>query len=280
MAVVTLEPRAQGIRTPTDQAGPSAAREAAVFLHGNPDSRHCWRALVEAVGAHGRALAPDLPGFGEADRPKDFAPSAERYAGWLEAWLAEVGVDRVHLVLHDWGGPIGVRFAADHPARVASAVLVNAGGISRDYTWHRFAKLWRTPVLGEAVAATQTRPALRASLKRLCPPSMPADEIARMARFSDRAQRFNAMRLYRSADDPGALPREAASVLAPRDLPALVVWGDADPFIEPHHAERAKDLFPSARVVHLDGAGHWAMLDSPDAVAAEVVPFLRERLGG
>ena len=274
-ATRTTSISANGVSAPVAEAGPADATEAVVFLHGNPASRHDWLALLEPVAEQTgrRAIAFDLPGYGEADKPKALPYTVEAYAAWLDGALKELGVERVHLVLHDWGGPIGLRWAADHPERVASVVAINAGGLSAAYRWHSFAKVLRAPLLGPFLSATSTRAGFRALMRRL-QPMLPEAEIDRMSRLNDRRTRFAAMRLYRSVDDPGALPREIAPVLAPKDIPALVLWGDKDPFITPEHAERAKDLFPSAEIVHLAGSGHWPMLDDPAAVRERVVAFL------
>ena len=68
------------VRSPFLEAGPEVASEAAVFVHGNPGSIHDWERLLEAVGEHGRAIAIDMPGFGEADKPAGFPYTVEGYA--------------------------------------------------------------------------------------------------------------------------------------------------------------------------------------------------------
>ncbi len=264
---------ALGHRSPVAEAGAADASHAVVLLHGNPGSRHDWLGLLPALGAHARAIAPDLPGYGEADKPDDLPYTVPGYAAWLDAALAALGVEQAHLVVHDWGGNIGVRWATDHPGRLASLVAINAGGLSRTYRWHGFARALRTPGLGAAMQATTTGATFRATLRRTNP-RLPVAEIDRMWRHDDRRTRRAALKLYRSVADPGALPREAAPILAPLDRPALVVWGDRDPFIGPEHAERARDLFPHARIAHLPDSGHWPMLEAPDAVAERVEPFI------
>lgn len=264
---------ALGHRSPVAEAGAADAPEAVVLLHGNPGSRLDWLGLLPALGAHARAIAPDLPGYGEADKPDELPYTVPGYAAWLDAALARLGVERVHLAVHDWGGAIGVRWAMDHPERLASLVAINAGGLSSTYRWHGFARALRTPGLGAALQATSTAATFRATLRRTNP-LLPVAEIDRMWSHNDRRTRRAALALYRSVGDPGALPREAAPVLAPLDRPALVVWGDRDPFIGPEHAERARDLFPHARIAHLPEGGHWPMLETPETVAGHVEPFL------
>lgn len=94
-----------GIGSPVIEAGPEHAREAVFFVHGNPGSGTDWVALVDAVGEIGRAVALDMPGFGQAEAPRDFAYQVSSYADFLQDALSELGIDRVHLVVHDFGGP-------------------------------------------------------------------------------------------------------------------------------------------------------------------------------
>ena len=72
-----------------------------------------------------------MPGFGRADKPRDFPYSVAGYAEFLDGVLEELGIDRVHLVVHDFGGPWGMEWAARNPSRVASAVLINTGVLDR-----------------------------------------------------------------------------------------------------------------------------------------------------
>src|SRR4029077_3229646 len=97
-----------GISTPLIEAGPADATEAVVFVHGNPGSSRDFEALVDAVGDFGRAVAFDMPGFGHADKPRDFEHNVGSYSTFLGQVLDELGITGVHLVLHDFGGPFGL----------------------------------------------------------------------------------------------------------------------------------------------------------------------------
>lgn len=136
-----------GIRTRVLQAGDSAAREGVLLLHGNPGPSEDWEVVLPQIGGFARAIAPDMPGFGQADRPRRFDYSIDGYARFLGRLIDELALQRVHLVLHDFGGPWGLAWAARHPGRVASLSLVNVG-VLPGYRWHKFAVIWRMPVIG------------------------------------------------------------------------------------------------------------------------------------
>jgi pimeloyl-ACP methyl ester carboxylesterase len=116
-----------GLAVPVSSAGPAESAAAVVFVHGNPGSRRDWDDLLSRVAPFSRVLALDMPGFGRADKPGDFTYTVEGYGRFLEAALKELEVQRAHLVLHDFGGPWGLEWAARDPNRPASAVLINTG---------------------------------------------------------------------------------------------------------------------------------------------------------
>ena len=272
----TGEVRVDGVRSPTIEAGSPDAAEAAVFVHGNPGSADDWAALVERTGEHGRAVALDMPGFGRADKPAGFDYTMQGYARHLAGALEQLGVQRAHLVLHDFGGPWGLQWAADHPDAFASATLVNTG-VLLDYRWHALAKVWRTPRLGELFMRTTTRSGLALALRRGQSKPLPRERVDAMyAASKDPGTQRAVLSLYRATPDTAlGRPREA---LRPLDRPALVVWGVGDPYIKVEQAWRQRETFPRAKVVRLEGCGHWPMFDDPDRLAEAVVPFLAEQL--
>jgi pimeloyl-ACP methyl ester carboxylesterase len=268
----------RGIGVPVLQAGPREDREAVVFVHGNPGSGEDWRGLLQQAGSFARAVAPDMPGFGRADKPRDFPYSVAGYADFLDGVLGELGIDRVHLVVHDFGGPWGMEWAARNPSRVASAVLINTGALV-GYRWHILARIWRTPLLGEVFQGTATRPLFRLltnlGQKRKLPRSFL--DHAYDVNFT-RATRRAVLKLYRATPDPGGDGLRHAEALRPHDIPALVVWGARDPYIGVEVASRQQDAFPRAQVHVLEDSGHWPFVDDPDRTTQIVIPFLREQV--
>jgi pimeloyl-ACP methyl ester carboxylesterase len=266
-----------GVRSPLVEAGPEAPEEAVVFVHGNPGSIHDWERLLAAAGEHGRAIALDMPGFGEADRPKDFEYTIDGYASHLGAALDQLGVQRAHLVLHDFGGPWGLRWAADDPARHASTTLIDTG-VMQEYKWHSMAKIWRTPGLGELFFKMGTRPVVRQALKRGQPRPLPEEAFELFYRANkDRGTQRAILRLYR-ASKPSDI-EALATPLRESPRPALVVWGAHDPYIKVEQAEKQRRIFADAEIVVLEESGHWPMWDAPEELEAAVIPFLARQLG-
>ncbi len=268
-----------GIRSPIIEGGPSSAEEAVVFVHGNPGSSRDWEDLAANVSEFGRAVALDMPGFGHAEKPEHFDYTVDGYAHHLGNALTALGIHRVHLVLHDFGGLWGLSWAAAHPHEFASVTLINIG-VLPDYRWHYLARIWRTPILGEVFQATATRPAFHLLLKHGNPRGLPPAYVNRVYDDYDQGTRRAVLKLYRATDDPASMSQEWANVLRPLARPALVVWGKHDPYLPIQLANRQREVFPNAQVVVLEQSGHWPFVDDPTGVAHVVVPFLRQTLGG
>jgi pimeloyl-ACP methyl ester carboxylesterase len=265
---------AGGTRTRLVQAGPAEASEAVVFVHGNPGSADDWVGLAAAAARAGkRAVAFDLPDFGDTVAPDGFAHDVPGYAGFVDAALKELGVERAHLVLHDFGGPIGLYWAAAHPDTVASVTLIDTGMLP-GYRWHSLARIWRTPVLGELFQATATRPAFRLLLNRNEPRGLPREFVEAMYDHYDSRTRKAVLALYRATDDPGGMSEALVGVFAGREIPALVIWGEHDAYLPSSYAARQREAFPAADVHVLPASGHWPFADAPETVGRLLAEFL------
>jgi pimeloyl-ACP methyl ester carboxylesterase len=256
------------------EAGPEGTATAVVFLHGNTGSSDDWATLVGAVGASGRrALAFDLPDFGESIAVAGFEHTVEGYAGFVDAALATLGVGRAHLVLHDFGGPIGLAWIAGNAARLQSLALIDIG-ILPGYRWHSLARLWRRPVLGEAFMATATRPAFRLLVNRSEPRGLPRPFVDGMYDHYDRRTKRAVLKLYRATDDPGDPEPQLVAALREADPPGLVIWGGGDAYLPASYAERQRDYVPRAEVHVLPESGHFPFADDPAEVERLLLDFL------
>ena len=267
-----------GGSSPLIEAGAPDAREAVVFVHGNPGSSTDWTALVAGAGELGRAVAVDMPGFGKASAPEGFAFDVPAYADFLGRALEQLQIERVHLVLHDFGGPFGLLWGVSHPQAWASVVLINIG-VMPGYTWHSMAKRWRTPIVGELVQAWIPRAAWRRTMQKSSPRGLPEEFVDKMYDDYDHATRRTVLKLYRNTPDPGTTAAELGAAIAELHKPALVVWGAADPFLGVEYAERQREFFDVQEVIVLKESGHWPFQDDPQAVERAVLPFLGRRLG-
>jgi len=245
--------------------GASEGIATPLYLHGVPTCSDEWPAFLERTGG----LAPDLPGFGRTGKAAELDYTIEGYADFIERFLGEVGVERVSLLVHDWGS-VGLAFAQRHPERIARLVVINAVPFLPGYRWHRTARLWRTPLIGELVMGATTRWVLRFSTREARPSREPMPEAWLDSVFDhfDQGTQRAILRLYRSS--PPEVLAGAGGRLGALDMPALVLWGAADPYIPARFARAYAEAIGGpahpAELVELHDAGHWPWLDRPDAI--------------
>lgn len=271
----TAELVIDGVRCAVYDTDPGK-HEAVVFVHGNPGPMDDWEELIPAAAPFARAVAMDMPGYGRAGRPRRFEYTIDGYARYLGSLLDRLAVGRAHLVLHDFGGAWGLRWAAGHPDRVGSVTLVNCGVLD-GYRWHGFARVWQTPVLGELAQLAATKWGMRRALDALSPRPLPAAFYDRVWRYADWGHRRAVLKLYRASKHVGGQAPPTPELA--RTLPVCVIWGAGDPFIPAEFAERQRRHFPLAEVHVLPGLGHWPFLDDVEAVRRPLVQFLERRVG-
>ncbi|KGM42382.1 hypothetical protein JY96_19125 [Aquabacterium sp. NJ1] len=234
---------------------------------------------MQAVAPLGRVVALDMPGFGQADKPADYPYSVEGGTAFLTEALKQLGIVRAHLVLHDFGGPWGLMWAAMNPLGLASLTLINTG-VLKGYRWHYMARIWRTPLLGELQQLITTRSGFKWAISVGCPKGLPLEFINRMYQDLDWGTKRAILKLYRATGDLNNRSQALGKMLAPLNPPTLVVWGAADPYLPARYAEQQKETFAKAQVVLLPQSGHFPFADDPQGVAQAVVPFLRQQLSG
>ncbi len=242
----------------------------ALFLHGNPDSRHSWEPVFSELGFGPRIIAPDFPGFGDSQALQhDAEPSPARLAEFWEKFVeAVVPEEPVHVVVHDFGGPWLLPWVAAHPSRVRSVFAFNTV-FHRDYPWHHWAKIWQLPVIGELAIFSTTRTILRREMKRHAPDVARELVDATYARMH-RTMRRSMLRSYRAYARPSAVfdPWEQDLFGVLRNRPVRVVWGDRDPYIPASYADRF-----GVEATHFPEYGHWVHLEAPRLIANCLLEF-------
>ncbi|MGB0889245.1 MAG: alpha/beta fold hydrolase [Solirubrobacterales bacterium] len=264
-----------GVRSSLVQSGDTTASEAVVFTHGSPGCAEEFSALVAQTGEFARAIAIDMPGFGGADkpRPRAFEYSAANIGVHLAKQLEALGVERAHFVGHDFGGAFNLLAAAYSPDRVGSIVMINSG-LMRGYSWHRIARIYRTPLLGELFMMIANERGFAFAMR-----SLPDWLVAQMWSNFDRATRRAVLALYRATPMGGQAEQLPAIRMLSRDWPALVIFGADDPYLPAALAARNQESLPNASIELIEGAGHWPHAEAPQATADVLLPFLQANAG-
>ena len=228
-----------------------------------------WRQPIEALADAGwRVVAPDLPGFGdsEPDRPGTW----ERKVEALERFRTGLGLDDVLLVVHDWGGLIGLRWACDHPG-VARALVISDTGFFADGKWHGMAQTMRTDGEGEAFMDNVSREMLGMALGQLSAGMTEADHDECWKCLSTPERRAAVLEMYRSGDFEKLEAYDGK--LAGLGVPTKLIWGEEDEFAPVAGAHRLAAEIPGAELVVLEGARHFVVEDATERYCEELVAF-------
>lgn len=259
----------------------SGSGEPVVLLHGWPDTGDLWRHQVPALVAAGyRTVAPDLRGFGESSRPR----SVEAYAlpelvADVTGLLDELGVDRAHLVGHDWGAAVGWATALLAPGRVTTltalsvghpAAFRGAGPRQRQLSWYML--LFQFPGVAEQWLSADDFHNVRTWMGH-------PDVDAVVTRLAEPDALTAGLNYYRANMPPESL------VAPPLDLPAVAapvlgVWSSGDiALTEEQMTGSAAYVAGPWRYERVEGAGHWLPLEAPEEVNALLLDFLGRHRG-
>lgn len=250
-----------------------------LFVHGTPTYSYEYRHLIGALSSTHRCIAPDHLGFGLSDRPRSFAYTPEAHAEMLREFVTKLGLDRFTLVLHDFGGPIGLPLALAGDAHVDRVVIMNSWAWPLDDDpMAKGAKF-----MGGAAGRFLYRYA-NASL-RLIMPSAYGD---RRKLTKEIHQQY--LQVFRDRDARVLVLHALAKALlgsrahyqslldridALRRMPVLIIWGMKDSAFKPHQLDRWQSLLPAAKVARIEGAGHWPHEEDPGRVIEEITRFLQ-----
>jgi haloalkane dehalogenase len=254
-------------------------------VHGNPSWSFYYRALARALSGEHRVLVPDHIGCGFSDKPDDarYAYTLRSRIDDLEGWLDAVGATRnVTLIVHDWGGMIGLGAAVRRPERIARVVLLNTAAfhLPRAKALPGTLKLARDTKVGAFLVErfnAFSRGAARLGVER----RLPAD-VARAltAPYDTPAHRIATLRFVQDiplvpSDRAYGVVSETAERLALlADKPILICWGAKDFVFDDHFLAEWKRIYPRAEVEYYPDAGHYVLEDAADRIVPRVARFL------
>ncbi len=250
-----------------------------VFFHGEPTWSFLWRKVIPPVRDAGfRCIAPDLPGFGRSDKPIDLDwYTYDRHVAMIAPLLAELDLRGATVVVHDWGGPIGLRLAVEHPERIARLVILDTGL----FTGHqKMTAAWQA--FRDFVERTEDLP-VGFLVQGACAQPPPAEVIAAYdAPYPSAAAKAGArafpLLIPRAPDAPGAAAgRRVLEALREDRRDKLILWADSDPVL-PLEVGRRFAASLGAEVDHvIAGASHFLQEDAGERIGALIADWLGDR---
>ena len=270
--------------TDTSSAAGGGGGQVAVLLHGFPEDRHSWAGVAPALAAAGyRVLAPDQRGYSPGARPAArSAYTLSQLAGDVLVMADAAGVERFHLVGHDWGGALGWYVADHYPGRLislASLSVPHPQAFLRAFTSsNQAARSWyvaafQLPALPELALSRRGGEAMRAALVRTG--LDPASAARYAARAADPAALRGPLNWYR------AIPLGLRERTGRIEVPTLFMWSDGDRFVSRAAAGLCgRYVSGPYRFEVLEGASHWLPEEVPERVAALLAAHFARTSGG
>lgn len=261
-------------------------RPVLLLVHGYPTGSYDWHRLWPRLQAHYQLIAIDMLGLGLSDKPADQPYSLAMHADLHEEVLERLGVRRVHLLAHDLGVSVAqemlaMRMVDDALPEIASVTLLNGGLFPEAYRPRPIQRLLASP-LGGLVGPLVSRAAFERSIRPLFSPQYPPDPqlIDDFWSLVVEGQGLRvAHRVGRFWKDRMAMRDRLVEPVLQQLWPVQMINGQGDPNSGAHMAARYRALVPDARIVALEGVGHWPQLDVPEKVARLVGGFVQEHSG-
>jgi len=246
-----------------------------VFLHGLGASSYSWRQLLPAFAGTNAVYAPDFPGYGRSDKPRDFGYTFADFAAWLGSFLDALGLSRIGLVGHSMGGTVALGYAMTNPERVSRLALIGAPV----YLDNIPRMLWtiRRPIIGRIL-----EPLLgRWTVKLIAPTAYLDDKLI----TEDLLDEYSLA--LKSRDGRRAVAETLRRCLTPdlpdfiaryRELaaPALFIRGDHDGVVDDASAERFCRTVPRGRLLRIPVCGHVPQEEKPEVVGPAIAGFLSQ----
>lgn len=253
--------------------------EIILFVHGTPSWSFDYRHVIKAMSSSYRCIAIDHIGFGLSDKPAVYDYSTQNHSRTLEKFILEKELSSITLVVHDFGGPIGLNVAIRHPERIKRIVIFNSWlwSSKTDPEFIRLSKILRSPLLPILYRYFNFSP------KYILPKSFGDNKISGKILkqytkpFANSTQRNGALAFARSLlKDQDWFDELWSKKQSISSKPTLLIWGLRDPVIKPYHLEKFQSGFKNAQTVKLESCGHFPQEEEPEKVIEALHNFLME----
>ncbi len=252
--------------------------EAVVMVHGNPTWSFYYRNLVLGLRGTMRCIVPDHLGCGLSDKPQDFNYTLSEHVKNLRALLDSLSLKKVHLVVHDWGGPIGLSAALLRPEQLGRVVILNTAAFADTIVPARI-RLCRIPVLGEWLVRGWNGFAWPATWMSVATPLTAEVKRGFLYPYNNWANRIATHRFVvdiptgRGTPSDRALAELEPKLMALRDRPVRILWGGQDFCFNRHYYERWLATVPNAQADYIESAGHYVLEDAREQCGREIRSF-------
>ena len=255
-----------------------------VMVHGNPTWSFLYRHLIKGLSKTHRCIAMDHIGFGLSDKPTEWSYLPEEHARNLEALLHHLDLKEITLIVHDWGGPIGLAYAIHHPDNVKNIILMNTWMWSAkgDPHYERFSKMIGGPIGRFLIKRFNffVRVIMKQAMgdKSKLPPAI-HQHYLKVARTPEerKGSWVFPKQIIGSSDWLSHLWSQRDKL---KEKPTLILWGKKDIAFRKKELEQWSALFLNKEVVVLEGVGHFVQEEKGEELCPIIERFLKQEQEG
>lgn len=249
--------------------------ETILFVHGTPSWSFDYRNIIKELRKTHRCIAIDHIGFGLSDKPEKYDYSTLNHSKTLEKFILEKQLSNITLVVHDFGGVIGLNVAIQHPERIKNIVILNSWlwSSKADPDYIKLSKILKSPLLPFLYKYLNFSP------RFILPQSFGDKKLSKklLAQytkpFANKSERNGALAFAKSLlNDQDWFEELWHKKETIADKPTLFIWGMKDSVIKPHNLEKFVSGFPHSQVKKLETSGHFPQEEQPE----QVTQFLRD----
>lgn len=253
--------------------------EAVVMLHGNPTWSFYYRNLVKGLNNDYRIIVPDHIGCGLSDKPQSYGYNLKNHIDNLEKLLDHLGIQSFHLIVHDWGGAIGMGLATRYPKRVKSITLLNTAAFTDARIPTRI-NICKIPVIGERLVRHFNGfawPATFMAVEKKLPSDIKKGYLLPYNNYKNRIATAKFVQDIPMSPDHESYATllEIEKKLNTLDCPKQILWGAKDFCFNMHFYERWTKFYPEAKTVVYNNAGHYLLEDEKEETLKEISTFLK-----
>jgi haloalkane dehalogenase len=251
--------------------------EIILFVHGTPSWSFDFRNIIKGLSDRHRCIAIDLVGFGLSDKPEQYDYSTKNHSKTLEKFVIDKHLTDITLVVHDFGGPIGLNFAMQNPEKIKRLVVLNSWlwSSKSDPDFIKMSKILKNPLLPFLYRNLNFSP------KFVLPKSFGDKKISNetlqqyIKPFAGKRQRNGALAFAKSLlDDQDWFEELWENRQSISTKPTLFIWGMKDPVIKPHYLDKFRSGFHSSQETRLDTCGHFPQEEEPVKVLEAISKFI------
>jgi pimeloyl-ACP methyl ester carboxylesterase len=250
-----------------------------LMLHGNPTWSFYFRNCVKQLSSKGfRCIVPDHIGCGLSDKPQNYPYTLERRIQDIERLMDHLGIEKMHLIVHDWGGAIGMGYAGRYPEKIDRIAILNSGAFLSKHIPKRIAFL-RTPWLGSFLMRTFNSFAGPATFMAVHKPLTETAKAGLLYPYRTWQDRIAVARFVQDIPMHPTHPSYECLQTVEANLEHLRVksiglfWGEKDFCFNQHFLKRWTEIFPRAQVNRYPEAGHYVLEDAREAILNDLANF-------